>query len=36
MTKTNKAILPAGFQANGLSCGLKKSGKPDLALIYSL
>ncbi|MFA6217237.1 MAG: bifunctional glutamate N-acetyltransferase/amino-acid acetyltransferase ArgJ [Candidatus Omnitrophota bacterium] len=30
-----KALLPAGFSANGLACGLKKSGKPDLALIYS-
>ena len=35
MKKTLKAILPAGFRANGISCGLKKSGKPDLALIYS-
>ena len=26
---------PKGFKASGLSCGLKKSGKPDLALIYS-
>jgi len=30
-----KAILPAGFKANGIACGLKKSGKPDLALLYS-
>lgn len=30
-----KAILPAGFTANGVNCGLKKSGKPDLALFYS-
>jgi len=30
-----KAILPAGFKANGIACGLKKSGKLDLALIYS-
>jgi glutamate N-acetyltransferase/amino-acid N-acetyltransferase len=35
MKKIKKAILPAGFQANGLACGFKKSGKPDLALIYS-
>lgn len=27
--------LPEGFLANGVSCGLKKSGKLDLALIYS-
>lgn len=26
---------PKGFLANGLSCGIKQSGKPDLALIYS-
>ena len=35
MKKVLKAILPAGFKANGISCGLKKSGKHDLALIYS-
>lgn len=35
MKKILKAILPLGFKANGISCGLKKSGKPDLALIYS-
>ena len=27
-----KAILPKGFKANGLACGIKKSGKLDLAL----
>ncbi len=26
---------PKGFKAAGISCGLKKSAKPDLALIYS-
>lgn len=26
---------PAGFLANGLACGIKKSGKPDFALILS-
>lgn len=26
---------PQGFLANGLSCGIKRSGKPDLSLIYS-
>lgn len=26
---------PAGFQAAGIVCGLKKSGKPDLAMVYS-
>jgi glutamate N-acetyltransferase/amino-acid N-acetyltransferase len=35
MRNTQKSILPKGFKANGLVCGLKKSGKPDLALIYS-
>lgn len=31
-----KAVLPEGFYANGIACGIKKSGKPDLGLIYSL
>lgn len=26
---------PKGFQANGIACGIKKSGKPDLSLIFS-
>lgn len=26
---------PAGFSASGITCGLKRSGKPDLAMIYS-
>ena len=30
-----KAILPCGFKASGVSCGIKKSGKLDLALLYS-
>lgn len=30
-----KAILPSGFQASAEACGLKKSGKLDLALFYS-
>lgn len=30
------AVLPKGFKANGISCGIKKSGKPDLALFCSL
>jgi glutamate N-acetyltransferase/amino-acid N-acetyltransferase len=29
------AILPLGFKAAGIACGLKKSGKLDLALVYS-
>lgn len=35
MKKVLKAILPTGFKANGIWCGLKKSGKLDLALISS-
>jgi len=31
----NKAILPQGFKANGISCGIKKSRKLDLALVFS-
>lgn len=27
--------LPVGFQAAGISAGLKRSGRPDLALLYS-
>lgn len=30
-----KTILPLQFKANACACGIKKSGKPDLALIYS-
>lgn len=30
-----KAILPRGFKASGVYCGIKKSGLPDLALFYS-
>ena len=30
-----KAILPLDFQANGIASGIKKSGKLDLALLYS-
>jgi len=30
-----KAILPCGFKASGVSSGIKKSGKLDLALFYS-
>ncbi|KPK98034.1 MAG: hypothetical protein AMJ95_06155 [Omnitrophica WOR_2 bacterium SM23_72] len=30
-----RAILPKGFKANALACGIKKSGKLDLALFYS-
>jgi glutamate N-acetyltransferase/amino-acid N-acetyltransferase len=30
-----KAILPKGFKASGISCGIKKPGILDLALFYS-
>ena len=30
-----KIKLPLGYKANGLACGIKASGKPDLALIFS-
>jgi glutamate N-acetyltransferase/amino-acid N-acetyltransferase len=29
------AFLPQGFKANGVACGIKKSGKLDLALLYA-
>jgi len=35
MMTYKKAILPLGFEANGVACGIKRSGKLDLALIYS-
>ena len=36
MSKTNSSITaPKGFKAAGVSCGIKKSGKKDLALIFS-
>ncbi len=31
----NGVTAPLGFKAAGVSCGIKKSGKKDLALIYS-
>ncbi len=31
----HKAILPLGFEACGLACGIKKSANLDLALFYS-
>ncbi|MDD2689112.1 MAG: bifunctional glutamate N-acetyltransferase/amino-acid acetyltransferase ArgJ [Candidatus Omnitrophica bacterium] len=31
-----KAILPIDFLASGLACGIKRSGRLDLALFYSL
>ncbi|MDD5432620.1 MAG: bifunctional glutamate N-acetyltransferase/amino-acid acetyltransferase ArgJ [Candidatus Omnitrophica bacterium] len=31
-----KAILPLGFKANGIHSGIRKNGKLDLALFYSL
>lgn len=35
MNVISPAVLPAGFSANAVACGLKKSGKLDLALIHS-
>ncbi len=35
MMQNKQTVLPAGFKANGIACGLKMSGRPDLALIYS-
>lgn len=37
MKKIKKGTItsPKGFKAGGISAGLKKSGKPDLAMIYS-
>jgi len=31
----SKIKLPLGFKANGIACGIKQSGKPDLGLIFS-
>lgn len=31
----NGVTAPRGFKASGISCGIKKKGKKDLALIYS-
>jgi glutamate N-acetyltransferase/amino-acid N-acetyltransferase len=33
--KTVSHTLPLGFKASGLSAGIKRSGKPDLALFFS-
>ncbi|MDD5653778.1 MAG: bifunctional glutamate N-acetyltransferase/amino-acid acetyltransferase ArgJ [Candidatus Omnitrophica bacterium] len=35
MKLSQKTILPQGFKAFGVSAGIKKSGKPDLALFFS-
>ena len=34
-TFTGGVTKPRGFKSNGLNCGIKRSGKPDLALIAS-
>jgi glutamate N-acetyltransferase/amino-acid N-acetyltransferase len=31
----SKIKLPLGYKANGIACGIKQSGKPDLGLIFS-
>ena len=33
--KTPKEIVVPGFRGAGISCGIKKTGKPDLALVAS-
>ncbi|MBM3255033.1 MAG: bifunctional ornithine acetyltransferase/N-acetylglutamate synthase, partial [Candidatus Omnitrophica bacterium] len=30
-----RAVLPIYFKASALACGIKRSGKPDLGLLYS-
>ncbi|MBC7968421.1 MAG: bifunctional ornithine acetyltransferase/N-acetylglutamate synthase, partial [Fuerstia sp.] len=35
MNAPSISLLPAGFQASGSTCGIKVSGKPDLALFVS-
>ncbi|MFZ2938587.1 MAG: bifunctional glutamate N-acetyltransferase/amino-acid acetyltransferase ArgJ [Candidatus Omnitrophota bacterium] len=35
MKVCNLAILPSGFSAYAISCGIKKKGKRDLAIFYS-
>jgi glutamate N-acetyltransferase / amino-acid N-acetyltransferase len=35
MILKHTAVLPKGFSAAGTACGIKRSGKPDLALFYS-
>lgn len=35
MNLIRRGVLPLGFLSNGISCGIKKSGKKDLGLIYS-
>jgi N-acetylglutamate synthase (N-acetylornithine aminotransferase) len=35
MKKANGITAPIGFKATGFHCGIKKSKKPDLALVYS-
>jgi glutamate N-acetyltransferase/amino-acid N-acetyltransferase len=36
MKRYKKAILPLGFKASGIASGIKRSGKLDLALFYSV
>ncbi|HJX67631.1 MAG TPA: bifunctional ornithine acetyltransferase/N-acetylglutamate synthase, partial [Candidatus Limnocylindrales bacterium] len=31
-----RAVMPSGFRAAGLACGIKPSGRPDLALVATL
>ena len=31
-----RAVMPSGFRAAGMACGIKPSGRPDLALVATL
>ena len=33
--KDGTVVSPKGFKAAGIACGLKRSGKPDMAIIIS-
>ena len=35
LLRTQGVTAPAGFRAAGIAAGIKKSGKPDLALIFN-
>lgn len=35
IVENGTVTTPAGFKAAGVTCGLKKSGKPDLAVVFS-
>ncbi|MCI4361133.1 MAG: bifunctional ornithine acetyltransferase/N-acetylglutamate synthase, partial [Thermoplasmata archaeon] len=35
LTIAGGVTSPKGFRAGGVSCGIKRSGRPDLALVLS-